>query len=91
MGAGARSQGISEMKKIIPPANFKLIEIKNSNQIPKGSSFVIFAEGMYNLNEVVRDMWGDKHCVVYYIVHTYKGRDTRNYFVLYPPKKENKK
>ena len=73
------------MKKSVP-ANYDLVEITNANQIPKGASFIIFPEGMYDLNETVRGMWGDEHTDVYYIVHTYKGRDTKNYFVLYPEK-----
>lgn len=73
-----------------PPSNYDLVEIKNVNQIPKGSSFVVFPEGMYNLNETVYQMWGNAHCIVYYIVHQYKDRQVRNYFILYPEKEVKK-
>lgn len=72
--------------KNTPPANYDLVEITNANEIPKGASFIIFPEGMYNLPETVRLMWGDEHCIVYFIVHQYKNRQVRNYFILYPSK-----
>jgi hypothetical protein len=89
MGTGVGSQRISEMKKNIPPANYDLVEInKPTDVMPRGSSFAIFFEGMYDLNDIVSSMWGDERATVYFKIHTFKNRQSKCFYIPYPPKKE---
>ena len=80
------------MKKTTLPANYDLVEVqKITDVLPRGSSFVIFYEGLYDLNDTVYGIWGEEKTTVYFKVHTFKGRQARMFYIPYPDKKENKK
>jgi len=69
------------------PANYDLVEInKPTDVMPRGSSYTIFFEGMYNLDDVVREIYGDKRATVYFKVHTFKNRQSRCFYVPTPQK-----
>ena len=66
-------------------ANYDLVEVqKITDVLPRGSSYAIFFEGQHDLSDVVNSMWGDEHTTVYYKVHTFKGKQSRCFYIPYP-------
>jgi hypothetical protein len=68
---------------------YELVEITNINQIPKGISFAVFAEGWFDLDKTVREIQRDNPGKVYWMAHIYKDRTTKCYYIPFTDKKSN--
>jgi len=68
------------------------IEITNTNEVPMSSKgLVVFPETLYDVEEVVRELYGDAPATVYFMTQTYNRRNSRKktvkeYWILYPDK-----
>ena len=77
------------MKKSSYKANYIEQEIESVSQIPKtGGGLVVFNKNWYDLDQIVRQYYGDKEAIVYFIRHKYDRSKTESicYYILIPLK-----